>query len=150
MSSWEDPGLNELVPPVVKPDQRGQPVGTVQKGKKKGKGARSAGVRGVLSDDCYWLWPDVSGDRQLAQGLGLTRSYGTCVLACAETSWITGTGIGGSRRRRVAQRESAAFNWQRSEVRILPAPTNPHGPILRCKTTSCPGLRVGWSRRLYS
>jgi hypothetical protein len=46
------------------------------------------GVRGVLSDDRYWLWPDVSGDRQLAQGLGLTQSYGTCVLACAETSWI--------------------------------------------------------------
>lgn len=35
MSSWEEPGLNVLVPPVVKPDQqRGQPVGTVQKGNK--------------------------------------------------------------------------------------------------------------------
>ena len=46
MSSWEDPGLNELVPPVVKPDQRGQPVGTVQKGKKRvtGRGWLALGV----------------------------------------------------------------------------------------------------------
>ncbi len=30
MSSWEEPGINTLVPPVVKPDQpRGQSVGTV-------------------------------------------------------------------------------------------------------------------------
>ncbi len=34
MSSWEEPGLDALVPPVVKPDQRGQTVGTVQKGNK--------------------------------------------------------------------------------------------------------------------
>lgn len=35
MSSWEEPGLNVLVPPVVKPDQqRGQPVDTVQNGNK--------------------------------------------------------------------------------------------------------------------
>ena len=47
-------------------------------GQKKGKTARLAGVRGVLSDDYYWLWPDVSGDRQLAQGLVLTQSHGTC------------------------------------------------------------------------
>ncbi len=38
MSSWGEPGLDTLVPPVVKPDQRGQPVGTVQKGKKRVKG----------------------------------------------------------------------------------------------------------------
>ncbi len=46
MSSWEEPGLNTLVPPVVKPDQRGQPVGTVQKGKKrvKGRGWLALGV----------------------------------------------------------------------------------------------------------
>ncbi len=37
MSSWGEPGLDTLVPPVVKPDQRGQPVGTVQKDKKKVK-----------------------------------------------------------------------------------------------------------------
>ncbi len=37
MSSWGEPGVDTLVPPVVKPDQRGQPVGTVQKGKKKVK-----------------------------------------------------------------------------------------------------------------
>ena len=38
MLSWGEPGLDTLVPPVVKPDQRGQPVGTVQKGKKRVKG----------------------------------------------------------------------------------------------------------------
>ncbi len=37
MSSWEEPGLDTLVPPVVKPDRRGQPAGTVRKGKKKVK-----------------------------------------------------------------------------------------------------------------
>ena len=52
MSSWEEPGLDVVVPPVVKPDQqRGQsvgtvhqpvgtvyqPIGTVQKGEKKVK-----------------------------------------------------------------------------------------------------------------
>ena len=46
MSSWGEPGLDTLVPPVVKPDQRGQPVGTVQKGKKrvKGRGWLALGV----------------------------------------------------------------------------------------------------------
>ena len=37
MSSWEELGNNTLVPPVVKPDQRSQPIGTVRKGKKKVK-----------------------------------------------------------------------------------------------------------------
>ncbi len=46
MSSSGEPGLDTLVPPVVKPDQRGQPVGTVQKGKKrvKGRGWLALGV----------------------------------------------------------------------------------------------------------
>ncbi len=37
MSVLEGRAPEALVPPVDKPDQRGQPVGTVQKGKKKVK-----------------------------------------------------------------------------------------------------------------
>ncbi len=49
MLSWGEPGLDTLVPPVVQPDQRGQPVGTVQKGKKKVKG------RGWLALGVFFL-----------------------------------------------------------------------------------------------
>ncbi len=54
MSSWEEPGINTLVPPVVKPDQQRsqpvgtvhQPVGTVRKGEKmvKRRGRLALGV----------------------------------------------------------------------------------------------------------
>ncbi len=49
MLSWGEPGLDTLVPPVVKPDQRGQPAGTVRKGKTKEKG------RGWLALGVFFL-----------------------------------------------------------------------------------------------
>ncbi len=49
MLSWGEPGLDTLVPPVVKLDQRGQPAGTVRKGKTKEKG------RGWLALGVFFL-----------------------------------------------------------------------------------------------
>ena len=49
MLSWGEPGLDTLVPPVVKLDQRGQPAGTVRKGKKK------VGLRGWLAFGAFFL-----------------------------------------------------------------------------------------------
>ena len=37
MSSWEETGVDTVVPPVATPDRRGHPADTVQKGKKKVK-----------------------------------------------------------------------------------------------------------------
>ena len=49
MLSWEEPGPNVLVPPVVETGQRTQPVGTVPKGKTKIK------LRGWLALGIFFL-----------------------------------------------------------------------------------------------
>ncbi len=49
MSSWEETGVDALVPPVATPDRRGHPADTVQKGKKK------VGLRGWLAFGAFFL-----------------------------------------------------------------------------------------------
>jgi hypothetical protein len=50
MLSWEQSGVDTLVPPVATPDRRGHPADTVQKGEKK-----KVGLRGWLAFGAFFL-----------------------------------------------------------------------------------------------
>ncbi len=49
MSSWEETGVDTVVPPVATPDRRGHPADTVQKRTKK------VGLRGWLAFGAFFL-----------------------------------------------------------------------------------------------